>query len=54
MIQDVVDAVNVVQHLDHAGHRHRLEGLPDLALPKDGFRLLTGQAVACHPGRGVS
>ena len=54
MVQDVVDAMDVVQDLDHIGHLHRLEGLPDLALPEDGFHLLTGQSAAGHPGRRVS
>ena len=54
MIQNVVDAKNMDQNLDHIGHLHRLEGLPDFSLSEDGFHLLTGQSAAGHPGRRVS
>ena len=45
MIQDLVDAVDVVQNLDQIRDLHGLEELPGLALPEDGFHPLAGQAA---------
>lgn len=42
MIQDVIHAMNVIQHLDHVGDFQGFKGLPDLALFEDGLHLLAG------------
>ena len=53
MVQKVVHAMDVVQHLNEIRHLQRLEGLPNLSLSEDSFHLLAGQSAACHTGGGI-
>ena len=46
MVEDVVNADTVVQHLHQIGHLHGLKGDRHLSFREDGFHLLPGQPVA--------
>lgn len=53
MIQNVVNTDTVVQDFHQVGDFHRFKGNGHLAFFEDGFHLLAGQTVACHPARTV-
>ena len=53
VVQHIVQAHAVVHDLNQIRDLHRLEALPNLSFPENGFHLISCEPIACHPARAV-